>query len=66
MFHKEHAKKFFETFEVNRENKGDELVITIKPKKEEGAKEAVAHLDKKLGAMETLMEDCCGEGSCCC
>jgi len=58
-----HFLKHLKDVKVTMMNKGEELVITVK-----GSKEAVANLEKKLGAMKELCGDCCcGEekGGCC-
>lgn len=55
-----HFKKWHEKFKISKELKGDKLTITFSGKKED-----VAKLDKKIGAMHIMMEDCCEEGGCC-
>lgn len=51
-----HFAKFFKGLETSIQNKGDELIITVK-----GDKEKLSSLEKKLGALKEL---CCGEGCC--
>ena len=53
-----HMKHFFKDLKTNIENKGDEIIISIK-----GDKEQLITAEKKLNAMKEL---CCeGEMSCC-
>ncbi len=47
---------FFKDSEIKMENKGEELIITVK-----GDKEKIASIEKKLKAMEEL----CGDDECC-
>ena len=56
-------RQFFKDLDINIENKGDELVISIK-----GDKEKLVVAEKKLNAMKELSSDCCGgkDGSSCC
>lgn len=51
-----HFAKFLKGLDTKIENKGTELIISIK-----GDKEKLAHVEKKLGAIKEL---CCG-GNCC-
>jgi hypothetical protein len=54
-------KHFFKELDISTENKGDEIVISIK-----GDKDKLVVVEKKLKAMKEL---CCGdkgEFSCCC
>lgn len=51
-----HFAKFLKGLDTSIQNKGDELLISVK-----GDKEKLAQLEKKLGALKEL---CCGEGCC--
>lgn len=55
--------KFLKGLDVNIENKGEELLISIK-----GDKEKIAHIEKKFRAVNELCCGCCEEdekGDCC-
>jgi hypothetical protein len=54
--------KQLKNFKFNIENKGEQLVITAKGKKEE-----IAVLEKKLKALHELTDGCCccGDNDCC-
>lgn len=52
-----HFVKLLKGLDISVDNKGDELVISVK-----GEKEKLSTLEKKLGAIKEL---CCGEGGCC-
>lgn len=51
-----HFAKLLKDLDISVENKGEELVISVK-----GDKEKLSALEKKLGALKEL---CCG-GDCC-
>lgn len=51
-----HFAKFLKGLNTSIENKGDELIISVK-----GDKEKLTQLEKKLGALKEL---CCGDGCC--
>jgi len=51
-----HFAKFLKGLDITVENKGAELIISIK-----GDKEKLAQVEKKLGALKEL----CSEGGCC-
>lgn len=51
-----HFMKFLKGLDTKVENKGTELLISIK-----GDKEKLAQVEKKLGAIKEL---CCGGGCC--
>jgi len=52
-----HFSKLLEGLDTSIENKGTELIISIK-----GDKEKLAHVEKKLGALKEL----CGDSGCKC
>ena len=56
-------RQFFKDLDINIENKGDELVISIK-----GDKEKLVVAENKLNEMKELSSDRCGgkDGSSCC
>jgi hypothetical protein len=57
-------KEFLVKFKINKENKGDKLVITFS-----GSKQDVEKMDKKIDAFHVLTEDCCCDeksGNSCC
>ena len=61
--YKMHFMKFLKGLDTEVENKGTELLISIK-----GDKEKLAQLEKKLGALKELCCGCCdgeSEGGCC-
>lgn len=51
-----HFAKFLKGLDTSVENKGDELIISVK-----GDKEKISQLERKLGALKEL---CCGGGCC--
>lgn len=61
-----HFAKLLKGLDISVDNKGDELVISVK-----GEKEKLSTIEKKLGALEELCcgGDCCGsdkkDGECC-
>jgi len=56
-----HFAKFLKDLDVKIENKGEELLISVK-----GDKEKIATVEKKLGAVKELCCGCCNdEGGCC-
>ncbi|MFZ2206891.1 MAG: hypothetical protein WA061_06090 [Microgenomates group bacterium] len=52
-----HFAKLLKSLDISVENKGAELVISVK-----GENEKLSALEKKLGAIKEL---CCGEDGCC-
>ena len=56
-----HFFKHLKGIEVKMENKGEQLIITAN-----GSKEALAQLEKKLGAIKELCHGCCDEDGGCC
>ena len=56
-----HFMKFLKGIETKMENKGEELVITIK-----GDKEKIAMFEKKLNALKELHSGCCEGEDCDC